>query len=124
MLGLAGSRLLPKPSSRAAHRENHGNTMGQRWVGLVTRYPVPILLIGVLGLGALALPVQSLRLGLPSAGAAAPESTQRQAYDLTDAHLGAGVNGPNTNYGGHQGGRYRRRPGGCHRGRAAEDGQS
>ena len=94
MLGVAGQRLTPKPSSRAAGRETQVSTMGDRWVGLVTRYPVPILLIGILGLGALALPVQSLQLGLPSAGTAAPETTQRQAYDLTAARLGAGVNGP------------------------------
>jgi len=96
MLGVAGRRLVPKPRSRAARRETEATTMGQRWVGLVTRNPVPILLIGILGLAALALPIQSLRLGLPSAGTAAPETTQRQAYDLTAAHLGAGVNGPLT----------------------------
>jgi len=96
MLGVAGRRLVPKPRSRAARRETEATTMGQRWVGLVTRNPVPILLIGILGLAALALPLQSLRLGLPSAGTAAPETTQRQAYDLTAAHLGAGVNGPLT----------------------------
>ena len=96
MLGVAGRRLAPKPGSRAARRESQSSTMGERWVGMVTRYPVPVLLIGILGLGVLALPVQSLRLGLPSAGTAAPDTTQRQAYDLTAAHLGAGVNGPLT----------------------------
>lgn len=96
VLGVAGKRLVPAQGSRVARRENHGATMGERWVRLVMRHPVPVLLIGVLGLGALALPVQSLRLGLPSAGTAAPESTQRQAYDLTTARLGAGVNGPLT----------------------------
>ncbi|WP_127782787.1 MMPL family transporter [Rhodococcus sp. X156] len=96
MLGLAGERLVPVPGSRVARRQARGNTMGERWVRLVTRFPVLVVIGVVAGLGALALPVQDIQLGLPSAGTAPPESTQRKAYDLVAQHLGPGVNGPLT----------------------------
>jgi len=96
MLGFAGERLRPAPGSRAARREVHGQTMGARWVALVTRRPWTALLGGVVLLGVLAVPALDLRLGLPSAATAAPDSTQRKAYDLIAARIGPGVNGPLT----------------------------
>lgn len=96
MLGFAGERLRPAPGSRAARRETGAPTVGSRWVAGVTRRPVVALLACVLGLGVMAIPALDLRLGLPSAGTAAPDSTQRQAYDLIAERVGPGVNGPLT----------------------------
>jgi RND superfamily putative drug exporter len=96
MLGFAGDRLVPGPGSRALRRETERATLGRRWVALVTRHPLPVLLVGVIGLGAVALPAHDLRLGLPSAGSAAPGATQRKAYDLLSRKLGPGFNGPLT----------------------------
>ncbi|MFC9291951.1 MMPL family transporter, partial [Streptomyces sp. NPDC057052] len=38
---------------------------GTRWARFVLRRPLPVLLLGVVGLGALALPVTDLQLGMP-----------------------------------------------------------
>ncbi|MDX6230160.1 MAG: putative drug exporter of the superfamily [Frankiales bacterium] len=48
----------------------------------------------VLGLGVVAIPAADLRLGLPDDGVAAPDTTQRKAYDLLSDGFGAGFNGP------------------------------
>jgi RND superfamily putative drug exporter len=42
----------------------------------------------------LALPAPQLQLALPDNSTAAPDSTQRQAYDLISEHFGPGLNGP------------------------------
>lgn len=47
----------------------------------------------MLALGALALPVQDMRLALPDAGTAAEDSPQRKAYDLISEGFGPGFNG-------------------------------
>ena len=96
MLGFAGERLRPKPGSRASRRETGGPTIGSRWVAGVTRRPVTAVLACVVGLGVMAIPALDLQLGLPSAGTAAPDSTQRKAYDLIAERVGPGVNGPLT----------------------------
>lgn len=96
MLGFAGPRLTPAPGSRAATRESTGVTVGSRWVALVTRRPLTVVLTCIVGLGVMAIPVLDLRLGLPGAGTAPADSTQRKAYDLVAEHIGAGVNGPLT----------------------------
>jgi len=71
-------------------------TIGARWVALATRRPWTALLGGVVLLGVLAIPALDLRLGLPSAATAPPDSTQRKAYDLIAARIGPEVNGPLT----------------------------
>ncbi|WP_053206802.1 MMPL family transporter [Jiangella muralis] len=69
-------------------------TLGRRWANLVTRRPVAVLTVAVVGMLALAAPLLDLRLGLPDEGSSPPASTQRQAYDLTVEGFGAGFNGP------------------------------
>ncbi|MFF1398011.1 MMPL family transporter [Streptomyces sp. NPDC058287] len=89
-------RGLTKPG--AAHSttdaEHTKPNLGTRWARLVLRRPVTVLLIGVLGLGAVAVPATSLELGLPDEGTSAPDTTQRKAYDLLSESFGAGFNGP------------------------------
>ncbi|MER5931853.1 MMPL family transporter [Streptomyces sp. NPDC002054] len=70
--------------------------LGTRWARYVLRHPVSVLLVGVLGLGAIALPAASLELGLPGEGTMAPETTQRKAYDMLSESFGPGFNGPLT----------------------------
>jgi RND superfamily putative drug exporter len=62
----------------------------------VLRRPVSVLVASVIGLGALAVPAASLKLGLPDEGAMPAASTQRKAYDLISEGFGPGVNGPLT----------------------------
>ncbi|MCX4695423.1 MMPL family transporter [Streptomyces sp. NBC_01408] len=68
--------------------------LGTRWARYVMRHPVAVLLVGVLGLGAVALPAASLELGLPGEGTMAAETTQRKAYDMLSESFGPGFNGP------------------------------
>ncbi|MFM9699899.1 MMPL family transporter [Streptomyces europaeiscabiei] len=68
--------------------------MGTRWAAFVVRRPVAVLLFGVVGLGAVALPATQLELGLPDDGSQATSTTQRRAYDLLSEGFGPGFNGP------------------------------
>ncbi|WP_405483908.1 MMPL family transporter [Streptomyces sp. NBC_00009] len=89
-------RGLTKPGAThsATDAKNTKPNLGTRWARLVLRRPVTVLLIGVLGLGAVAIPATSLELGLPDEGTSAPDTTQRKAYDLLSESFGAGFNGP------------------------------
>jgi len=92
MLGFAGRRIT-------AGRRRGSRTrpaFGVRWARAVARRPVAALLIGVVGLGVVAIPALELRLGMPDDGTAAPASTQRKAYDLLATGFGAGFNAPLT----------------------------
>ncbi|MGY1630698.1 MMPL family transporter [Geodermatophilus sp. SYSU D01186] len=100
LMGFAGLRLAPRPGSRAATREAAVATgagrrsMGERWATLVTRRPLVTVLLSVIGLGILAIPAAQLQLALPDNGAAAEDTSQRQAYDLISETFGPGLNGP------------------------------
>ncbi|WP_328370514.1 MMPL family transporter [Streptomyces sp. NBC_00445] len=82
----------PHPVPTAAGRPG----LGTRWARFVLRRPVPVLMIAGLGLGAVALPVLSLELGLPGDESKSVETTQRRAYDLLSEGFGPGFNGPLT----------------------------
>ncbi|MEV8627277.1 MMPL family transporter [Streptomyces sp. NBC_01268] len=92
--GKALSRRQQRKADRRAARTKPN--LGARWAGLVLRHPVAVLLVGVLGLGAVAVPAASLELGLPGEGTMAPDTTQRKAYDLLSDSFGPGFNGPLT----------------------------
>ncbi|MFB8266756.1 MMPL family transporter [Streptomyces sp. NPDC055955] len=87
-------RTKPGAAHSTTKAENAKANLGTRWARLVLRRPVTVLLIGVLGLGAVAVPATSLELGLPDEGTSAPDTTQRKAYDLLSESFGAGFNGP------------------------------
>ncbi|MDG9726810.1 MULTISPECIES: MMPL family transporter [unclassified Streptomyces] len=69
---------------------------GTRWASFVLRRPLPVLIAAVAGLGALALPMTDLRLGMPGDEAMSTETTQRRAYDALAEGFGPGFNGPLT----------------------------
>ncbi|MDQ0776095.1 RND superfamily putative drug exporter [Streptomyces aurantiacus] len=83
-----------------AHNDSHKNAeksnAGTRWARFVLRRPVPVLILGVLGLGALALPVTGLQLGMPGDEAKSTATTERRAYDALAEGFGPGFNGPLT----------------------------
>ncbi|MFI2635427.1 MMPL family transporter [Streptomyces collinus] len=98
--GFAGSRLTPKPGSRAARRaaDTDGptghTTMGARWTKWVIAKPL-LTVLAVAGiLVTLALPASDLRLALPDNGSAPHTSTERKAYDTISDKFGDGFNGP------------------------------
>ncbi|MFF2731011.1 MMPL family transporter [Streptomyces sp. NPDC058008] len=96
VLGFAGVRVLPR-KQRARDRTPAATpaegSFGFRWGRIVARLRVPVLVLGVAGLGALALPVQDMRLALPDASTEAVGSPNREAYDLTTEGFGEGFNG-------------------------------
>ncbi|WP_317443814.1 MMPL family transporter [Streptomyces collinus] len=111
LLGYAGRRIKPagekskllgggrkaqagKPGGHGNHGKQTRPNMGTRWASFVVRRPVAVLLLGVIGLGAAAVPAASLELGLPDDGAQPTSTTQRRAYDLLSEGFGPGFNGP------------------------------
>ena len=67
---------------------------GVRWARMIARAPVAVVLVCVIGLGALALPLQGLHLAFPSDSTASVETTQRQASDLVADAFGPGRDAP------------------------------
>ncbi|MDG9724736.1 MMPL family transporter [Streptomyces sp. DH41] len=110
LLGYAGRRVKPagakskllggarkgsdqREGSERTDRQPKEN-LGTRWARFVVRRPLAVLLLGVVGLGAAAIPAASLELGLPDDGSQPTSTTQRRAYDLLSEGFGPGFNGP------------------------------
>jgi RND superfamily putative drug exporter len=99
LIGFAGAKVLPRKLRTgkavaadkvvAADKEGFGFT----WARLVTRLRVPVILVGILGLGALALPAADMRIALPGAGSGAEGTPAREAADLISEGFGPGFNG-------------------------------
>ncbi|MFJ9706210.1 MMPL family transporter [Streptomyces sp. NPDC101234] len=98
LLGYAGRRVKPVGEKRRKKTEGHAKQgkpgLGERWASFVVRRPAAVLLLGVVGLGAVALPATQLQLGLPDDGSQPTSTTQRRAYDLLSEGFGPGFNGP------------------------------
>ncbi|MFC8663903.1 MMPL family transporter [Streptomyces sp. NPDC057199] len=99
--GKAGSLLFKKarktqPNQTPLAEKSQKDNAGTRWARLVLRRPIPVLLLGVLGLGALAIPMTSLQLGMPGDEAKPTSTTERRAYDALAEGFGPGFNGPLT----------------------------
>jgi RND superfamily putative drug exporter len=96
LLGFAGHNIdrfrVPGLKNRTGGM-HEGETLGSRWATKVTERPVISLLAGLAAMAVLAIPVLSMRLGLPDAGSEPVSSTQRRAYDLVAAGFGPGFNG-------------------------------
>ncbi|MET9914096.1 MMPL family transporter [Streptomyces sp. NPDC006476] len=76
--------------------ESPSDPPGVRWARFVVRRPVPVLLLSVIGLGALAVPSLDLRMGMPGDEAKSTATTERRAYDALAEGFGPGFNGPLT----------------------------
>ncbi|MCX5362928.1 MMPL family transporter [Streptomyces sp. NBC_00124] len=99
LLGYAGRKVRPAGEKRKANKTKapEGQAkpgLGVRWASFVIRRPAAVLLLGVLGLGAIAVPATQLELGLPDDGSQPTSTTQRRAYDLLSEGFGPGFNGP------------------------------
>ncbi|MBN6033628.1 MMPL family transporter [Amycolatopsis sp. 195334CR] len=92
VLGFLGKRALPRKQREApAEAETESKVYGG-WIGTVTKRRVSVLLLAIIGLGAIALPVTQMRTTLVQIPPA--ESTQERAEALLTDAFGAGVNGP------------------------------
>ncbi|GAA2702517.1 MMPL family transporter [Micromonospora olivasterospora] len=109
LLGFAGDRVLPRrlrgtatarggaaageaPAGGEARAEGRPG-LGFRWARLVTRLRVPVILVGLLGLGLLAVPAPHMRLALPDANTAPAGSAARVNNDLVREGFGPGFTG-------------------------------
>ncbi|MFJ3664921.1 MMPL family transporter [Streptomyces sp. NPDC090106] len=90
LLGFWPKAVMPRKPART------GANGGTRWARLVLRRPLAVLLLGVIGLGALAIPATGLQLGMPGDEAKSVTTTERRAYDALAAGFGPGFNGPLT----------------------------
>ncbi|WJK41472.1 MMPL family transporter [Solwaraspora sp. WMMA2056] len=104
LLGYAGRRVLPRrfraaqPTGNTEKTENtehaeNSETFGFRWARLIIKLRIPVILLGVAGLGALAIPAADMRIALPDASTAPVGSTERTASDLISEGFGPGFNG-------------------------------
>lgn len=89
----ATSTSGPSDASGTSEKPAKPN-MGTRWASFVIRRPAAVLLLGVVGLGVIAVPATQLELGLPDDGSQPTSTTQRRAYDLLSDGFGPGFNGP------------------------------
>jgi RND superfamily putative drug exporter len=99
MLGFGGkrfARLNRFLTKRPRRRAEGAPTLSTRYVKLITRRPLVVVLMGLLLLGSIAIPATHMKLGLPDDGASPTSSTERRAYDLLTEGFGPGFNGPLT----------------------------
>ncbi|MGW4060616.1 MMPL family transporter [Amycolatopsis sp. NPDC004747] len=92
ILGFAGPRVAG--GRIRLRRKPVETTHGERWARFVDRHRIPVLLVALAGMAVVALPALSMQLGLPNDSTAAPESTQRKAYEIASRSFGEGSNGP------------------------------
>ncbi|MET7507052.1 MMPL family transporter [Streptomyces albidoflavus] len=89
VLGVFGERMRPRRPRRGKRAPG---AWGLAWARGVTRAPAVVLLAGIVGLLALALPARDLRLGLPSYASQPEAGTQHKSYDLLTEGFGPGFN--------------------------------
>lgn len=75
------------------HRVSHGSVW-YRLGSALLRFRWPVLLVALAIIAVMALPVGSLRMGLPTDETAAEGSSARSAYELMNEGFGPGSNGP------------------------------
>ncbi|WP_434741533.1 MMPL family transporter [Micromonospora sp. SH-82] len=104
LLGFAGLRVLSRKQRAAIagtgeqddERQTPAedrSTFGFRWAGWITRFRIPVILAGLVGLGLLAVPALDMRLALPDAGTAPVGSPARDNNDLIQEGFGSGFTG-------------------------------
>ena len=104
LLGIAGDKVFwGKTRRKIAEAQAKGphkvqsvshTSLWYKWGAMLVKRPVIFLILGVVIMGAIALPARSLTLGLPTDEYAAKTTTQRQAYDLLSKGFGVGFNSP------------------------------
>jgi membrane protein YdfJ len=99
IMGFAGPRL-GRVNRVLGYRPNRGERRREkvslRWARLVTRRPLPVILVSLALLCTAALPALHMKLGLPDDGSQPANNTERKAYDLLTEGFGPGFNGPLT----------------------------
>ncbi|MFD0154248.1 MMPL family transporter [Streptomyces sp. NPDC127132] len=94
LLGFAGNKVVGRKQRKGTAKTGDKPNGGTRWARFVIRRPLMVLLVGVIGLGAIAVPAASLEMGLPDDGVKPTSTTERRAYDALSDGFGPGFNGP------------------------------
>ena len=104
MLSLIGRKVMSKktwasidtPEKIAAHHaeQEKREATPHGWLRIVLAKPVVTILLCVAALGAIAIPMGQMRMGLPSAESSQVESTEYQAYQIVKDKFGEGMSGP------------------------------
>ncbi|MEV4427660.1 MMPL family transporter [Streptomyces sp. R-07] len=94
LLGFAGNKVVGRKQRKGLVKDEGKPNGGTRWARFVIRRPLMVLIVGVLGLGAIAVPAASLEMGLPDDGVKPTSTSERRAYDTLSDGFGPGFNGP------------------------------
>ncbi|MGW8765775.1 MMPL family transporter [Streptomyces sp. NPDC055815] len=94
LLGFAGNKVVGRKQRKGTAKPSDKPNGGTRWARFVIRRPLMVLIVGVLGLGAIAVPAASLEMGLPDDGVKPTSTSERRAYDALSDGFGPGFNGP------------------------------
>ena len=97
ILGVLKSKAFGASIHKQHVKRDHDGLIlnnGVRWARAVGRAPVAVVLLVVVGLGALAVPLQGLHLALPTDSTSAATTTQRKASDLISEAFGPGREAP------------------------------
>ncbi|AJF65646.1 MMPL family transporter [Streptomyces vietnamensis] len=97
LLGFAGNKVVGRKQRKGPKNDLQKDAKpngGTRWARFVIRRPLMVLIVGVLGLGAIAVPAASLEMGLPDDGVKPTSTSERRAYDALSDGFGPGFNGP------------------------------
>lgn len=96
LLGLVGERICSAKartkSSSQANKTSHG--LAHSWVTWVSKSRWLIIVGVIVILGAAAIPVANMEMGIPSGATANMETPSRQSYDAIANGFGEGFNGP------------------------------
>jgi len=97
MIGIFPNAVLARRVRKGkTHKTDRNGRFGAGWARFVIRGRVPILLLGVIGLGVVAAPITALHLGSQDNGYLSTSTTERRAYDDLAKAFGPGFNGPLT----------------------------
>ncbi|OXT10428.1 hypothetical protein B9K03_10875, partial [Rothia sp. Olga] len=104
MLSLIGRKVMSKkawasvdtPEKIAARhtKQEQREESPHGWLKIVLAKPVVTILLCVVALGAIAIPMGQMRMGLPSAESSQTESTEYKAYQIVKDKFGEGMSGP------------------------------
>lgn len=96
LLGVVGLKIMPKKQRQQTEIQLPWAQRANTKIPWSLRHPILVIVGAAVGLILLAIPVTSMRLGLPDGSSEPVESTQYAAYHNVDDAFGAGRNGPMT----------------------------
>ncbi|AZA10238.1 MMPL family transporter [Corynebacterium pseudopelargi] len=94
LLGVLGDRGFRsrRGGRRRRTRTAPKKSLGRRWVQFVHKVPALVIVVCIIGLGALTYPATRLHLSLPSDTQSNKDTTQRKSAELLSEGFGPGIN--------------------------------